>query len=112
MSRSSVPLSMPWYQNQLNITARRSFAPAAGVYGAPAFGSAPRPRPCAAPGAGAPAAPAPRPGAPCPAAGACCAIAVDATPIARTAANAAVVQRFIRREFMEILLIVLSGEHD
>ena len=47
MSRSSVPFSMPWCHIQLKSTALRSLAPAAGVYGAPAFGSPPRPRPCA-----------------------------------------------------------------
>ena len=35
MSRSSAPFSMPWCHIQLNSTALRSLAPAAGVYGAP-----------------------------------------------------------------------------
>src|SRR5215467_6621453 len=93
MSRSSVPFSMPSYHIQLKSTDRRSLAPAAGVYGAPAFGSALRPRPPPPPGAGAPA-------RPCPAAGACCEPAVDATPIATTAASATSVQRLLRREFI------------
>src|SRR5215471_19130406 len=87
MSRSSVPFSMPSYHIQLKSTDRRSLAPVAGVYGAPAFGSALRPRPPPPPsGACAP----PRP---CPAAGACCAPAVDA---ATTNASAIVVQRLLR----------------
>src|SRR5580765_8774356 len=84
MSRSSVPFSMPSCHIQLKSTALRSLAPAAGVYGAPAFGSAPRPRPC-------------------PAAGACCAPAVDATPIATSTLIAVLVQRFLRPEFMQVL---------
>src|SRR6185436_6175981 len=54
-SYSSLLRSIPVYQPQLNITAFRSFAPAAGVYGgAP---RPPRPPPCPPP----PPAPAPRP---------------------------------------------------
>src|SRR6266850_6639720 len=71
MSRSSVPFSMPSCHIQLKSTERRSLAPAAGVYGAPAFGSLLRPRPCA---------PAP--------AGACCAPSAEAMAIARKRANA------------------------
>src|SRR6185295_9210945 len=107
MSRSSVPFSIPWCHIQLKSTALRSLAPAAGVYGAPAFGSAPRPRPCAPPGAGAPPAPCLPP---CPAAGACCAPAVDATPIATTTA-AILVQPILLGAFMEVRPSTRFAQH-
>src|SRR6185436_2362342 len=92
-SYSSLLLSMPMYQPQLNITDFRSFAPAAGVNGG---APRPRPRPCPWP---APAgAWAPGPG---PAAGAC-ASAMDATPIVSTAANATLVDARVLRKVMAI----------
>src|SRR5215467_12562488 len=100
MSRSSVPFSMPSYHIQLKSTDRRSLAPAAGVYGAPAFGSALRPRPCAPPGPCA----APRPA---PASGAC-ARAADAPPAATATASAIVVQQVLRRKLMPILCLLTT----
>src|SRR5215475_3470585 len=99
MSRSSVPFNMPSYHIQLKSTDRRSLAPGAGVYGAPAFGSAFRPRP-----------PPPPPGpcaSPRPTAGACCALPVDAAPTVTTTARAIVVQPFLRK-LMPILCLLTT----
>src|SRR5437773_350892 len=88
-SYSSLLRSMPVYQPQLNITALRSFAPAAGVYGA-APPRPPRPPPCAPP----PPAPAAPPWAGAAAGGAApraCAMAEDGTLIVRATAIATLV---------------------
>src|SRR5262249_25021147 len=95
-SYSSLLRSMPVYQAQLNRTAFRSFAPAAGVYsGAPP--RPPRPPPCAP----APPAPAPRPswaGAAAGAAPRACAVAGDGALIVRaTAIAATLVPKIFRR---------------
>src|SRR6185369_13030767 len=102
-SYSSLLRSMPMYQAQLNRTAFRSFAPAAGVYvGAPKPRS--RPAPCPPPPPG----PAPRPpcapsaGAPAGATPPACAKAEDGTLIVRTAAIATPVHIITFREAMEI----------
>src|ERR1700681_1195217 len=92
-SRSSLLRSMPMYQAQLNRTAFRSFAPAAGVYnGAPP----PRPpRPPWPPGARAAAA------AP-PCRRACANAPVDSALIVRATTIATLVQVMPFREFMVI----------
>src|SRR5580704_16790602 len=99
-SRSSLLRSMPVYQAQLNRTAFRSFAPAAGVYsGAPPRPS--RPPPCAPP----PPAPAPAPpwvGAAAGAAPADCAKAEDGSLIVRATAIATLVHIIPFREAMAI----------
>src|ERR1051326_2055233 len=93
-SRSSVLRSMPVYQAQLNRTAFRSFAPAAGVYG-----GAPRPpRPPACPPP--PPAPAPRPpwaGAAAGAAPPPCALAGDGAVTVRATAIARLVPKTFRK---------------
>src|SRR6185436_9434132 len=89
MSYSSLLRSIPVYQPQLNITAFRSFAPAAGVYGgAP---RPPRPPPCAPP----PPAPAwpPWAGAAAGAAPRACAVAEDGMLIVRATAIARLVPK-------------------
>src|SRR5215470_1408371 len=99
-SYSSLLRSMPMYQAQLNRTAFRSFAPAAGVYdGAPK--PRPRPAPCPPPPPGA----APRPPwAPWAGAAAvappACAKAEDGTLIVRAAAIATLVHVITFREAM------------
>src|SRR5262245_43080242 len=93
-SYSSLLRSMPVYQAQLNITALRSFAPAAGVYsGAPP--RPPRPPPCA-PAPPAPAAP-PWAGAAPGAAPRACAMAEDGALIVRATAIATLVPKIFRR---------------
>src|SRR5438067_2072834 len=92
---------MPMYQAQLNRTAFRSFAPAAGVYAGP-----PRPRPARPPPC-APAAPGPAPRSPWAgvAAGAApraCAKTEDDAPIVRAAAIATPVHIIFFREAMAI----------
>src|SRR5215470_243528 len=88
MSRSSVPFSMPSYHIQLKSTDRRSLAPGAGVYGAPAFGSLLRPRPG-------------------PAGGPSCARPVDTAPTATATVRAIVVQQFLRK-LMPVLFLVTT----
>src|SRR5712671_6727311 len=93
-SYSSLLRSMPMYQAQLNITAFRSLAPAAGVYSA-APPRPPRPPPCAPPPA-----PAPRPswaGAAGDAAPRACALAEDGTVIVKATAIATLVPKIFRR---------------
>src|SRR5713101_9327322 len=98
-SYSSLLRSMPMYQAQLNRTAFRSFAPAAGVYsGAP---RPPRPPPCAPPAP----APAPRPpwvGGAAGAAPPACAKAEDGSLIVRATAIATLVHIIPFREAMAI----------
>src|SRR5438105_9818204 len=96
---------MPMYQAQLNRTAFRSFAPAAGVYDGP---PQPRPPPCAPP----PPAPAPRP----PWAGAApgaWALDRDGTPIMRVATIAPRVHIILFREAIVIsryrVLVPVAG---
>src|SRR5437773_2804601 len=102
-SYSSLLRSMPVYQAQLNRTALRSFAPAAGVYS----GAPPRPPPCAPP----PPAPAPRPpwaGAAAGAAPPACAKA-DGSLIVRATATATPVHIIPFREAMAISRYRLVG---
>src|SRR4029450_7154789 len=96
-SYSSLLRSMPVYQAQLNSTAFRSFAPAAGVYN-----GAPRPRP--PPGAPPTPGPAPRPSWAGVAAGAppACAKAEDGALIVRATAIATPVHIIPFREAMAI----------
>src|SRR5262252_3158486 len=104
-SYSSLLRSMPIYQPQLNRTALRSFAPAAGVYsGAPP--RPPRPPPCAP----APPAPAPRPlwaGAPAGAAPRPCALAVGGALIVRATAIATPVPIIFCKTAMMISFLVV-----
>src|SRR5215212_286448 len=78
------------------MTAFRSFAPAAGVYG-----GAPRPRPGPWPAGAWPPAAGAAPGG--------CAPAVDGTPIVSAVANATVVQMRFRRKVMSISLCRPAG---
>src|SRR5262249_56997876 len=97
----TVARSMPVYQAQLNRTAFRSFAPAAGVYSGAPPPRPPRPPPCAP----APPAPAPRPswaGAAAGAAPRACAMAEDGALIVRATAIATLVPKIFRRTAMMI----------
>src|SRR2546426_231360 len=99
-SYSSLLRSMPVYQAQLNKTAFRSLAPAAGVYsGAPP--RPPRPPPCAPPPPG----PAPRPpwaGAAAGAAPPACAKAEDGSLNVRATAIATPVHIILFRDAIAI----------
>src|SRR4029453_18786192 len=108
MSRSSAPFNMPEYHIQLKSVARRSLAPGAGAYcPPPAPRPPPPPRPCApAPGPAGACAPAAGPAGACaPAAPRACALAVDATPIARTQASET--SRFEIAQFLRDCIAVL-----
>ncbi|PYS26465.1 MAG: hypothetical protein DMG11_19850 [Acidobacteria bacterium] len=90
------------YQAQLNITAFRSFAPAAGVYS----GAPPRPPPPCAPPPPAPAPPPPWAGAAAGAAPRACAMPEDGAQIVRATAIATFVPKIFRRTAMMIPLLV------